>query len=182
MTLSKYALELMGFTEYPETDELQINFRITKAYSLRGMLFETDCAQKQSKVALFGVNCTSVIAQSINDACQLLTGDVFTEDEEKWLSDNETSPPFLLIHFCESTHRTLSGGFRKEEDGKICVFDAFPENVSEIQTWENDVEPRIITALTVHLSTLDRQVAILPVERSIFGTTQHGKLLLDVKF
>jgi hypothetical protein len=182
MTLSKYVIEQMGFTEYPETDELEIRFGIIKAYSLRGLVFEKDCELKQSKVASFGVNCTSVISQSINEACKLLTGDTFVDDEEKWLSDNKASPPFLLIYFWESAPRTLRGGYRQEKDGNIYTHDAFPEGKIEIRNWENDVELRIITALTVHLSTLERQVEIVPIARSIFGTTQQGKTVFDIKF
>lgn len=181
MILSKYAIEMMGFTEYPETDELEISFGIIKAYSLRGLVFENKCEQKQSKVASFGANSYVVIAQSINEACKLLTGDNFAEDEEKWLSDKKASPPFLLIHFRERAPRKLRGGYRQEKDDNIYTYDAFPEGKLEIRNWESDIELRIITALTVHLSTLDRQVEIVPVDRSVFGTTAEGKTLFDIK-
>lgn len=181
MILSKYAIEMMGYTDYPETDELQISFGILKAYSLRGIAFENDCEIKQSKVATFGNNCTAVISQSINDACKLLTGDDFTDDEEKWLSENKALPPFLLIYFRESVPRTLRGGYRQEKDGYIYTYDAFPEGKVEIRNWESEVELRIVTALTVHLSTLERQVEIIPVTSSIFGKTSEGITLFDMK-
>jgi hypothetical protein len=145
------------------------------------MVFEKDCEIKQSKVTSFGVNCTAVISQSINEASQLLTGNVFADDEEKWLSDNKASPPFLLLYFWESEPHALRGGYRQEKEGNIYTYDAFPEGKVEIRNWENDVEPRIVTALTVHLSTLKRHVEIIPVSRSIFGTTSEGKTLFDLK-
>lgn len=181
MILSKYAIEMMGFSEYPETDELEISFGILKAYSLRGIVFQNDCETKQSKMISFGNNCAAVISQSINEACKLLTGDVFADDEEKWLAENKALPPFLLIYFWESMPRTLRGGYRQEKDGHIYTYDAFPEGKVEIRTWESDVELRIITALTVHLSTLERQIEIVPVARSIFGTTKAGITLFDIK-
>lgn len=181
MILSKYAIEMMGYSEYPETDELEISFGILKAYSLRGIVFESDCETKQSKVAIFGNNCSAVISKSINDACKLLTGDAFADDEEKWLSESKALPPFLLIYFWESVPRTLRGGYRQEKDGCIYTYDAFPEGKVEIRNWESDVELRIITALTVHLSTLERQVEIVPVARSVFGTTKGGITLFDMK-
>ena len=181
MILSKYAIEMMGFSEYPGTDELEISFGILKAYSLRGIVFDNNCETKQSKIATFGNNCTVVISQSINDACKLLTGDVFADDEEKWISENKALPPFLLIYFWESAPRTLRGGYRQERDGNIYTYDAFPEGKVEIRNWESDVELRIITALSVHLSTLERQVEIVPVARSIFGTTKTGITLFDIK-
>jgi hypothetical protein len=181
MILSKNAIEGMGFTEYPDTDELEISFGIIKIYSLRGLVFEKDCELKQSKVTSFGCNCTTVITQSVNDGCRLLTGDSLSDDEEKWLSDKKTLPPFLLIYFMEKTARTLRGGYRQELDGNIHTYDAFPDGKTEIRDWENDVELRIITALTVHLSTLERQVEIAPIDRSVFGKTQQGKTLFDIK-
>lgn len=181
MILSKYVIEQMGFTEYPETDELEVRFGIIKVYSLRGLVFEKDCELKLSKVASFGSNCTSVISQSVNEACKLLTDDIFTDDEGKWLSDNKASAPFLLVYFWESAPRTLRGGYRQEKEGNIHTYDAFPEGKIEIIDWENEVELRIITALTVHLSTLERQVDIYPIARSVFGTTQEGKTLFDIK-
>ncbi|MDV6318707.1 hypothetical protein [Chromohalobacter sp. HP20-39] len=181
MMLTKYAIEKMGFTEHPESDELEISFGIIKAYSLRDLVFEKDSKLKQSQVPSFGTNCTSVIGQSINEACKLLTEDDFTDDEEKWLSDNKVSPPFLLIYFWESESRMLRGGYRQEKDGSIVTYDAFPEVMVEIQNWEHEVELRIITALTVHLSTLERQVEIVPVARHIFGTTHQGGKVYDIK-
>ncbi len=181
MILTKYAIENMGFTEYPETDELKITFAIVKAYSLRGMVFEKDCEIKQSKVTSFGANCTAVISQSINEASQLLTNHVVADDEETWLSDNKASPPFLLLYFRESKTSTLQGGYRQEKEGNIYTYDTFADEKVEIRNWENDVELRIVTALTVHLSTLKRPVEIVPVSRSIFGTTSEGKILFDLK-
>lgn len=181
MILTKYAIENMGFTEYPKTDELEISFAIIKAYSLRGMVFEKDCEIKQSKVASFGVNGTAVISQSINKASQLLTGHVVADDEGKWLSDNKASPPFLLLYFRESKPYKLRGGYRQEKEGNIYTYDTFPDGKVEIRNWENDVEFKIVTALTVHLSTLERPVEIVPVSRSIFGITSEGKILFDLK-
>lgn len=92
MILSKYAIEAMGYTEFPETDVIQVYFGILKVYSLRGMVFEQACEEKQSEVLSLSDQCTIAIAQSINEASKRLTGDVFADDEEKWLSEKK------LIH------------------------------------------------------------------------------------
>lgn len=181
MILSKHAIEAMGFTEYPQSDSLEISFGIIKAYSLRGMVFEKNSEIKQSKVVSFGHNCTLAISQSINEASKLLTGDVFADDEEKWLSENKATSPFVLIYFREEVPRVLQGGYRQKKDGSIYTYDAFPEGKIDIINWENDSIPSIVTALTVHLSTLERLVDLVPVARSVFGTTKEGTTLFDVK-
>ena len=158
MILTKYAIEAMGYTEFPETDMIEIHFGIIKAYSLRGMFFEQACVEKQSEVVSVSDQCTFAIAQSINEASKMLTGDNFSDDEEKWLSDKKANSPFLLIYFRESVPRELRGGYRQEKDGYIYTYDAFPEGKKEIREWEDGAVPGIITALTVTLSTLDRQL------------------------
>ncbi len=182
MIFSKYAIELMGYSEYPESDSLEIHFGIILSYSLRGIVFEKDSQLKQSKVVNFGENCTVVISQSINEASKLLTNDIFTDDEEKWLADKNTTPPFLLIYFKESTPKLLKGGYRQEKDGYISTYDAFPEGKAEIKNWEKEAVPSIITSLAVNLSTLDRQVELIPIDRTVFGLTKTGVTVFDIKF
>jgi hypothetical protein len=111
----------------------------------------------------------------------MLVGDTFVEDEEKWLSDRKVNPPFLLIHFREASPTELRGGYRKEEDGCIYTYDAFPDGKKEIREWEDKAIPCIVTSLTVNLSTLERQVDLVFIERSIFGITSKGQTLFDQK-
>lgn len=181
MVLSKYAIEAMGYKEFPQTDVLEVRFGILKAYSLRGLVFEQHCEKKLSEVVSVTDRCLIAIAQSINNASKMLTGDVFVEDELKWLSNKKVSPPFLLIYFRESSPRELRGGYRQEKDGFIYTYDAFPEGKKEIREWENEAVPGIVTSLVVNLSTLDRQVDIVPIEGSVFGITKEGKTLFDLK-
>ncbi len=181
MILTKYAIEAMGYKEFPDTDVIEVHFGILKAYSMRGVVFEQSCEEKLSAVVPISEYCTITIAQSINEASKLLTGDVFVDDEEKWLSDKKANPPFLLIYFKESVPRDLRGGYRQEKDGYIYTYDSFPEGKKEIREWEDDALPGIITALTVKLSTFERQIVLVPIERSIFGTTKDGITLFDLK-
>lgn len=181
MILSKNAIEAMGYKEFPDTDVLEISFGIIKAYSLRGIVFEKDCEDKKSEAITLLDRCTVAIAQSVNEASKLLTGDIFADDEEKWLSEKKANPPFLLIYFKESVSRELKGGYRQEKDGYIYTYDAFPSGKKEIKEWEEEVLPSVVTSLIVNLSILDRQVELVPIERSIFGVTNEGITLFDLK-
>lgn len=171
----------MGFKEFPETDVIEVHFGILKVYSIRGILIKKDSEPKQSKVVSVSDRCSIVVGQSINAASKILTGDLFVDDEEKWLSEKQVSPPFLLIYFRESKSRELKGGYRQEKDDYIITYDAFPEEEKEITDWENNAVPGIVTSLTVLLSTLKRQVDFLPVGRSVFGLTEEGQNLYNVK-
>jgi hypothetical protein len=63
MGLTKYAIEAMGYNEYPLTDLIEVYFGILRAYSLRGMEVEKDCEGYKSKVISVANRCTVVIAQ-----------------------------------------------------------------------------------------------------------------------
>ena len=181
MILFRHAIEAMGYTEYPLTELIEVHFGILKAYSLRGMVFEQDREGKHSEVVSVADRCTIAIAQSINKASKILAGDIFVEDEEKWLSDKKVNPPFLLIYFREASPTELRGGYRQEKDGYILTYDAFPDGKKEIREWEDEAIPGIVTSLTVNLSTLEQQVDLIPIERIIFGITSKGQTLFDLK-
>lgn len=181
MILSKYALEQMGYVEFPESDSLEIHFGIIKVYSLRGIVFEKNSPIKLSEKVSFGKGCSAVISESVNEASKLLVDDLYTDEEEKWVEEKKATSHFLLIYFKESTSRTLQGGYRLEKDGNIYTWDAFPKGKLEIRNWENEILPNIVTSLTVNLSSLDRQIELVPVDRSVFGTTKEGTTVFDLK-
>jgi len=176
---TRYAIEEMGYSEYPTNDLIEVHFGILRVYSLRGMEIEQDCEGKNSEVVSVSDCCTVVIAQSINKASKMLVGDIFVEDEARWLSDKKVNPPFLLIYFREASPRELRGGYRREEDGCLYTYDAFPEGKKEISEWEDEAIPSIVTSLTVNLSTLERQIDLVLIERSVFGITSKGQTLFN---
>ncbi|MCI5122956.1 MAG: hypothetical protein D3925_00395 [Candidatus Electrothrix sp. AR5] len=172
----------MGFTKYPESDSLKIHFGIIRAYSLQGVFFSPNTTPQNSDVVSFGENCTVTISNSINEACRLLTGDTFVdEDEKEWVKEKKTNPPFVLIFYKETYPRILKGGYRKEGEGIIQTYDAFPKEKFDIKKWEEESLPRIYLALIVRFSKLDRFASLLPVARSIFGTTDTGMTVFNTK-
>ena len=182
MVLTKYVIEKIGYSKFPEEDTLEITFAILRVYSLKGIHFEEDCDNPNSKVVSFGNNCTVAISNSINEASKLLTGDIFTdEDEESFISKKKISPPFVVLYFKESESRTLHGGYRQEIDGNIYLYDGFPNGKPEIRKWENELLPNIVTSMAVHFSTPERLAVMTPVLRSVFGTTTSGKTVFDLK-
>ncbi|WP_020585269.1 hypothetical protein [Desulfobacter curvatus] len=182
MIFSKSVIENMGFTKYPVSDVLEIQFGIVMVYSIQGINFNPNSTSTISKPFEFGENCTAVISDSINDACRLLIGDDFIdEDEQEWIKKKKVSRPFAFIFFKEFQTRTLKGGYRKEHEGSIITYDAFPEGKQDIQKWEKESLPSIITSLVVHLSTLERPVSLILVKKAVFGETNNGVTLFDLK-
>lgn len=182
MILTKYAIEKIGYKKYPEEDTIEISFGILRVFSIVGINFEKDCAKPISKLISFGDNCTAIVSKSLNDGTKVLTGDVFVEqDESEWIEKKNIHPPFLIVFFKEKVTRLLCGGYRQEKNGDIYLYDGFPDGKPEIRAWEKDILPNIIASLTVSLSTLERPAKLIPVERSIFGTTSEGTTVFDLK-
>lgn len=182
MILSNYALEKMGFSEYPESDVLEVQFGIVRVFSVQGINFHPDSSKTISDVFEFGGNCTVVVSNSLNEGCRLLTGEDFIDEgEEEWVENKKTRPPFALIYFKEFCTRTLKGGRRKEHEGSIITYDAFPEGKADIRKWEKEFLPNVVTSLVAHLSNLECPVNLVPVERAISGTTSEGITLFDIK-
>ena len=182
MFLTNYALETMGFSEYPDSDVLKIQFGIVRVYSVQGINFSPDSPTTLSSVVEFGENCTSVISNSLNEACRILTGEnLVDEDEDQWIEKKKVKPPFALVHFKEFQTRILKGGRRKEYEGSIIAYDAFPDGKADIKKWEKESLPNVVTALVVNLSTLERPVNLIPIERAISGTTTDGVTVFDIK-
>jgi hypothetical protein len=172
----------MGFSEYPESDVLEIQFGIVRVFSVQGLNFHPNSSKTISDVVKFGENCTVVVSNSLNEGCRLLTGEAFVDEgEEGWIEKKKTRPPFVLIYFKEFCTRTLKGGRRKEHEGCIITYDAFPEGKQDIRKWEKESLPNVVTSLVAHLSTLERPVNLVPVERAISGTTSEGVTLFDIK-
>lgn len=182
MIVSNYAIETMGFSEYPESDVLEVRFGIVRVFSVQGVDFHPSSSKTISDVVKFGENCTVVISNSLNEGCRLLTGENFVDEcEEKWVESKKTRPPFVLVYFKEFCTQTLKGGWRKEHEGSIMTYDAFPTGKEDIRKWEKESLPNIVTSLVAHLSTLEHPVNLVPLHRAISGTTSEGVSLFDVK-
>jgi len=182
MILTSYALEQMGFSEYPDSDVLEIQFGIVRVYSVQGIDLSPDSPTNLSDVVEFSKNCTGIISNSLNEACQILTGENFVdEDEDHWIEKKKVNPPFALVYFKEFQTRILKGGRRKEHDGSVITYDAFPGGKTDIRKWEKESLPNVVTALVVNLSSLERPVNLVPIERVISGTTTDGVTVFDFK-
>lgn len=49
MILSNYSLEKMGFSEYPESDVLEVQFGIVRVFSVQGINFHPDSSKTIGK-------------------------------------------------------------------------------------------------------------------------------------
>lgn len=181
MQASISAIEQMGYSKFPDDDEISVKFAVQRVYSLQGLNFKKDSEVYFSTTFLFGKQCKVVIAESINKAANEICGEDYAENEQEWITEKKGRPPYLLICFEENQQHTLKGGYRKENEGYILTYDAFENGKQEIKKWESEELPSIITSLTVHFSAADLHVKLVSLDRSVYGKTKDDKTLFDLK-
>jgi len=181
MQVSNSTIEKMGYSKYPDDDEMSVKFSVQRVYSLQGLNFEKESESLISTVFQFGKQCKIVIAESVNKAANEICGEDYAENEEEWVTDKKGRPPYLLVCFEESEEHILKGGYRQNNEDHILTYDAFQDGKQEIKKWESEELPSIITSLTVHFSTADFQVKLVSLDRSVYGKTKDGKTLFDLK-
>ncbi len=186
---TKHGIEAMGYNEYPDFDVLEMSFfGLIRVYSLQGILFEDGCPDKKTEVITLSECCSVAIAQSVNEALKMLVAcdELLCNDEEKWLTEKKKEMPlisefpFLLIYFKITKPAKLKGGYRKEEDGCIHTFEAFPGISEEIARWKDKELPSIVTSLIWSFSTLNQSIKFVPAHCIFFGITKEGRVLYDL--
>jgi uncharacterized short protein YbdD (DUF466 family) len=181
MQVSSYAIEKMGFSKYPDDNELPVKFAVQRVYSLQGINFEKESELLKSAVFQFGKQCKVVIADSVNKAANEICGEDYAENEEEWVKEKKGRPPYLLVCFEENEEHILKGGYRQEKEDHILTYDEFKDGKKEIKKWELEELPSIITSLTVHFSEPDSHIKLVSLDRSVYGKTKDDKTLFDLK-
>jgi hypothetical protein len=181
MQVSSYAIEKMGYSKYPDDDELPVKFAVQRIYSLQGINFEKESELLKSDVFQFGKQCKVVIADSVNKAANEICGEDYAENEDEWIKEKQGRPPYLLVCFEENEEHILKGGYRQEKEDHILTYDEFKDGKQEIKKWEIEELPSIITSLTVHFSEPDLQIKLVSLDRSVYGKTKDDKTLFDLK-
>ncbi len=182
MGITKAAIKAMGYAEHSEEDCLEILFGAIQVFSLKGLQFEHECKGQVTEVTAIGKNCTVAIGESINELSKALVGEVYVEEnEEEWIAERKLNPPFLAVYFRERKWSKLRGGFRKEADGDIYLYDGFSEEKKEIRNWRESQLPNIVISLVLQLSTKDVPVELVPAHESIFGKTKDGTTVFDIQ-
>lgn len=181
MQVSSYAIEKMGFSKYPDDNELPVKFAVQRVYSLQGINFEKESELLKSAVFQFGKQCKVVIADSVNKAANESCGEDYAENEEEWVKEKKGRPPYLLVCFEENEEHILKGGYRQEKEDHILTYDGFKDGKKEIKKWELEELPSIITSLSVHFSEPDLHIKLVSLDRSVYGKTKDDKTLFDLK-
>ncbi len=179
MALSDHALEKMGFERIPEDLVLEARFCSLNVYEIRGILSDEKAPLDPSLLKRTDNVVTFSLGDSVNDLCQILAGDNFTEDEEKWRNDTKTTPPYLLVLTEVQEPAKCSPGYWKQENDEIITYECFTEAKESLTKLENARTTAVVSALSALLSSDKRPVDFVPIGREVFAETSLGKRLRD---
>lgn len=179
MALSNHALEKMGFEQIPDDLALEARFRSLNLYQIRGIISDKKAPLDPRLLKRTDNVVSFSLGDSVNDLCQILAGDNFTEDEEKWRNDTKTTPPYLLVLTAAQDLVKCSPGYWKHDDHEIITYDCFSEAKETLTQLENSRTTVVVAALGALLSSDKKPVDFVPVGREVFAETNLGKRLRD---
>ena len=179
MGLSNYALGQMGFELIPKNGQIEAYFKSINVYEIRGITSDYKSPLIPSKLKKITDDFSFSIGDSVNAVCNVLIGNEFADDEEKWRSETKSTPPYLVVLTSLTELAICTHGYWKHENNEIITHDCFSEAKKSLQKVENKKTSALVTSLSVALSSVDHVVIFLPISREVFAETNHGKRLRD---
>ena len=182
MGLTNYALEQMGFELIPENGQIEAYFKSINVYEVRGITSDEKSPLIPEELKKVTEDFSFSIGDSVNAVCNVLIGDEFADDEEKWRAETKSTPPYLVVLTSLTEPAICAHGYWKHENNEIITHDCFSEAKESLQKAENKKTSALVTSLSAALSSVDRVVIFLPISREVFAETNHGKRLRDFRF
>lgn len=182
MGLSNYALETMGFDKIPKGNPIEARFHSLNLYEVRGITATCESVLNPEVLRRSTPHVAATIGCSPNSVCQVLTGDDFTDNEEEWLKEKKTTPPYMMVLTSLPNSTICESGYWKNESGKIITHDCFTSSKEELVQLEKEKTTSFVTALTATLSTPENSVSFIPISRIVYGITPDKLTIHDVRF
>jgi hypothetical protein len=180
--LSTYALENMGFEKILESCPIEAKFQSLNVYEIRGIKSNCESVLNPSEAKVTSGEITVSIGESLNSICNTLLADDFADDELAWCSEKKAKPPFLMIHTSLQEYEACATGYQQKNSEEINTYECFDSAKEKIRQLEKDKTYPYVSALSACLSTPDRSIAFIPLDRIEFGTTPEHITVRDIRF
>ena len=182
MGLTNYALEKMGFEKIPEDIPIEARFHSLNLYEIRGITANCESVLQPEVLKRATLEISASIGGSLNAVCQVLTGEDFAENEEEWLKEKKTTPPYLMVLTSLPNSAICKTGYWKNESGDITTHDCFTSSKAELVQLEKEKTTSFVTALSAGLSTPEHLVSFIPIAREVYGVTPDNLTIHDIRF
>jgi hypothetical protein len=181
MNLSYHALEKMGYRRLLPNESLTAAFSSVTVFSMQGISLPEN-SLLTSAGAVDGTPYSMCLANSVNAASNALTSEDFCEDETEWLTQNNCSPPFLLILIGPTSLHAMTGDFIQTDGTLQMTYDGFPAAKVELRALEEKALPSVLSSLACAFNASESSVSLKTLAREAFGKTTAGTVVLDHKF
>lgn len=169
-----------GFRNFRAKEKIEAKFYCILAFSIRGCILDDPTLAVEVKGEVEGAEYKLGIGYSANTVCRLLLGDDLVEDEKAWTEARKTKPPYLLLHFGPTPRYTCEEGLLKRTDSGILTYQCYPTAGDALKSLERKNVSRVVTALTMRLSSDQHHIHLVPIQRGVYGTTTGGETLHDL--
>lgn len=181
VTMTKYGIKSMGFTEIPAGTKIEATFNSAIVYNIEGININELTPGSFADVCYQGSEFSFSFGNSVNEISRKLFDDDFVEDEASWQEENKANPPYLIICFkIKEPYFCTSGHWQKDEE-KLLTYDCFPNAKQALREMENQIIPPLVSSLTVQLSKIHRPIRFRFVAREVYAKTNKGETLFDVR-
>jgi len=181
VSLSVEVMRAMGFRPLAANESITASFVSLSVYETRGIALQSPTPLTNSgEVA--GVKYSIGIGAALNETCHALTGDVFVDDIEVWMTEKKTGGPFLLLQVGPTPVYTVTTGqVKTESDGSLTTYESFPALRSDLTDLEAVALPRLVASLSCSLAAPDQYLELRKLDRVSVGHTDNGHTVHDIR-
>ncbi len=170
----------MGFRPIGENESITAVFHSLHVYEVQGFTMSNE------SLINFGGHISEfsyevAVGNNVNELSKILVGDDLAEDEAAWLKENQSTPPYVIIHIGPTSKHSCATGHIKMEGSNITTFETFTAAKAELKNIEQKVLPSVIAALTCSFNADDNHVKFRQLSREVFGLTPTGSVVHDVR-
>jgi hypothetical protein len=181
VSLSAGLIRAMGFRPFLADESITASFVSLSVYETRGIALQS-LTPLIATGEVAGVNYRVGIGGSLNETCQVLSGDEYTEDVDTWMKEKRTSGPYLLLEIGPTAVYTVTTGqIKTESDGSLTTYETFPALRTDLAALETKALPRLVASLSCSLAPPDQYLELRKLDRVRVGQTDSGLTIHDIR-
>jgi hypothetical protein len=181
MQLSNFAIEAMGFRPVNPDESYSAQFHCIRTFAVQGLTLPMNTTL-QLNGRLGKVEYQIGVGNSVNVICRRLVQDDLVPDEAEWAKAKGGSPPYLMLLLGPTSEHTSTATHVKVEDKQIATYDGFRLAHLELRSLEDSIVPNLVSVLSCELSQFHDAFRLVPLDRHVFGRTEDGRTVFDIRF
>ncbi len=181
MPISNYGLELAGFSKLSDNECVSGRFHALHIYEVVGAILDVSALAPVS-ASIDDIHYQVSIGSDINEISRNLAGYDLVENQNAWQREHNCAPPYLIVHLGATKVHNAFGCYVKEQGKEIITQNRFAAAKEELKEQGKTVLPRLLSAFSAIFSTAKCPISFKHVDHEVFGKTDDGKCIYDLRF